>query len=724
MGSFFSELKRRNVFKVGAAYLALSWLLVQVGSTLVPLFGISPKALLYVVFLLLIGFPLALLFAWAYELTPEGLKKSNDVEVTQSVSTATGQRLNHIIIGILTLALVALLVDRFAPFGSVRQGSKEVAEGAVLGDRSYESIAVLPFVNMSADPAQEFFSDGISEELLNLLAKTQGLRVAARTSSFAFKGKNADVKQIGDQLDVQTVLEGSVRKSKSRLRITAQLIDVDTGFHLWSETYDRELDDVFVIQDEISEAIVNALQVHFGGEVSVAAKSREANVEAYQDYLMGRELLTKRTLGSIETSIDYFTAAIEKDPGFASAYADKAAAYLLSSTTGTYGGTLDDRLAQELALPLIEKAIALAPDLPDGYAVRGFYHYQRGEPEEAVIQFDKALARQPSHSIALMWKALTYIRMQRWRDALMALETAHRIDPLSLVISQNLVNWRIPYGDVEGAAELGERMKEIAPERPDRWGRVARQVAQARRDFSLALSLGRVEAAGRERVLKGTELYIYSELGAYDRALEIADENERLGNLVAAERCAEAREIADKTLNPDEIATGLYPNLIGYCLQCAMDYQRAYDLMLILFERTGAQNDLWASGRIDDTPAAYIHYVYVMSGYPEEAAAVREDAYKVITRARENGLRDLTLALEARFMGTMGDLDGAMDNLEEAFEKKLIGLPELTVPMYLQLRGTPRFEALRAAIHAEVNKERADLGWEPLPDPANAVRAD
>ena len=258
--SFFEELKRRNVVRVGVVYLIAAWLLAQVADLLLENFNAPDWVIQAILVVLIIGFPLALIFAWAFELTPEGLKKEKDVDRSQSITPVTGRKLDRAIIVILVIALSYFIWESRVQHQHSEAPEQQAVVEPAPAEPSAKSIAVLPFVNMSSDPEQEYFSDGISEEILNSLAKIKELKVAGRTSSFAFKGQNQDLRQIGDTLGVEHILEGSVRKSGAQVRITAQLIQVDDGFHLWSETYDRELTDVFAIQDEIATAILKQLK--------------------------------------------------------------------------------------------------------------------------------------------------------------------------------------------------------------------------------------------------------------------------------------------------------------------------------------------------------------------------------------------------------------------------------------------------------------------------------
>jgi len=252
-------------------YVVAAWLIMQVAEVIIGLANLSEWIGPTILALLAIGFPIALIFSWFYELTPEGISLEKDVEATESITHVTGRRMDFIVISLLCAGLIMFAYDKWW-----------------IGPPPEKSIAVLPFTNMSADPEQEYFSDGISEELLNVLAKLPGLRVAARTSSFQFKGRNEDIAEIAAALNVAHILEGSVRKSGNKLRITAQLIKADDGFHLWSETFDRELDDVFAVQDEIAGAISDALKVKLAlaaGETVFPRVIKAANTDAYDAYL-------------------------------------------------------------------------------------------------------------------------------------------------------------------------------------------------------------------------------------------------------------------------------------------------------------------------------------------------------------------------------------------------------------------------------------------------------
>ena len=281
--SFFTELKRRNVIRVGLAYAVLSWLLLQVGDVLFEALRLDDSALTIMLVILALGFVPVVIFAWVYELTPEGVKRESEIDRSQSITAHTGHRLNITIVLLLVAALGLFAYESFIAGDAAPQ--QAAIPAAQTGERS---IAVLPFADMSAEGDQAYFGDGIAEELLNVLAQVDGLKVAARTSSFKFRGDDHDIGEIGNALNVATVLEGSVRKVGNQVRITAQLIDVAAGYHLWSETYDRELDNILAVQDDIAESIADALklelQLHSDG-----GSSRADIGEAYELYLRGRE---------------------------------------------------------------------------------------------------------------------------------------------------------------------------------------------------------------------------------------------------------------------------------------------------------------------------------------------------------------------------------------------------------------------------------------------------
>jgi len=306
--SLFKELKRRNVFKVGTAYLVVSWLLIQFVDIVVPHMALPEWIPGFVIIATMVGLPIALIFAWVFEMTPDGIKRESEITPEDSITAHSGRKLDFIIIGLLIVALGYFIFES-------RFETKPVDASATIDKKAQQpestSIAVLSFVNMSSDPEQEYFSDGISEEILNVLSKLPRLQVTSRSSAFAFKGKEINISEVAKKLGVKYILEGSVRKSGNRVRITAQLIDADTDKHLWSESYDRELVDIFVIQDEISAAIVDALKSKLGLDAELVARDMtDVNLDAHNEYLLGRYYIEKRKQDDLDRALIHFNKAI------------------------------------------------------------------------------------------------------------------------------------------------------------------------------------------------------------------------------------------------------------------------------------------------------------------------------------------------------------------------------------------------------------------------------
>jgi len=442
--SLIHELRRRNVIRVAGLYLVGAWLVTQVAGTVLPMFGAPDWLPRSVVILIAIGFVPALIFAWVFELTPEGLKRDAEVKPEESIAPQTARRMDRVIFVVMALALAYFALDKFvllprrdaaketltAPAQVTaetnRGASEKPADPASHAIPTDSSIAVLPFVNMSSDKEQEYFSDGLSEELLNLLAQLPQLRVIARTSSFSFKGKEVDVATIAKTLNVANVLEGSVRKSGNTLRITAQLIRTVDSSHLWSQTYDRELTDVFKVQDEIASEVVGALKVRLLTDQVLANPHRSGNVEAYSQYLIGKNLARRATFENWQRAVAAYRQAIELDGNYAAAYAERG------KTGFAIADRLGDTVAMEQALADADKAIVLAPKLVDGYLARAqiriaFKHDWPG----AQADIEQALALSPGDANTHLGHAGLLRAMGRVPDAIAAARKGIELDPVS-----------------------------------------------------------------------------------------------------------------------------------------------------------------------------------------------------------------------------------------------------------------------------------------------------
>ena len=436
-----SELRRRNVLRMLVLYVVAAWLIMQVAEVVIGLANLPDWIGPGILLLLAIGFPIALVFSWFYELTPEGLRLEKDVAAAESITHVTGRRLDFLVISLLCAAVILFSYDKWWAASPPEQ-----------------SIAVLPFENMSDDASNEYFSDGISEEILNLLAKVPELRVTSRSSAFSFKGQILDVPTMAAKLNVAHVLEGSVRKSGNQLRITAQLIDVVTDTHLWSETYDRELKSVFAIQDEIAAAVVDALKITLLGE---GPKATKTDPEAYALYLKGRHILNQFTAESLEQAETLLNEALAIDPDFAPAWTDLGSVYHFQASV--YGfRPLDE--SNKMARDAIEQALTIDPQYGLAYAdlaaiemrydwdfVMAFQHLQQalalspgdaiilrrvaelnsilGHVDEAIDRYEQSVALDPVSYFGHSALGSEYYRAYRLDEAAVSLRMALSLNP-------------------------------------------------------------------------------------------------------------------------------------------------------------------------------------------------------------------------------------------------------------------------------------------------------
>ncbi len=437
--SLLNELKRRNVIKVAVAYIVVAWFVLQVADVVLNNIA-APDWVFRVIMLLLgLGFPVVLVFAWAFELTPEGLKRDHEVEPSQSITGETGKKLNTMIIAMLVLALGYFAYDKFLVSAEreaalVEAATSTVVEQTVAIDEAAmdRSIAVLPFADMSQDKDQEYFTDGLSEELLNLLAKIPELKVASRSSSFQFKDRGVDILEAAKQLNVAHVLEGSVRKDGNQLRITAQLIKAEDGFHLWSETYDRELKSVFAIQDEISAAVVGALKVTLLGE---APRARETNPEAYAHYLQGAYFYNLWDEQNFEKAVTAYQNALAIDPEYAPALAGLAVVYQVQADFGYINAIEGMVLSRSMA----ERAISLDPLSADAWTSLGRMRWGYDWNWEGAKEADnRAIELAPGNVDVMTQSARLAGTLGDLETAIILNRRAIELDPLSLRPISNL----------------------------------------------------------------------------------------------------------------------------------------------------------------------------------------------------------------------------------------------------------------------------------------------
>jgi TolB-like protein len=510
--SLIAELKRRNVFRVGVAYAIVAWLLLEVASVIFPGLHLPDWTLTFLIIVILAGFPLALIVAWAFEMTPEGLKREVEVDRTESTTRTKGRKLDFAIIGLLAIALIFVVVENYV-LKTEPESAESTAEAIPSSETEMQvkTIAVLPFANMSGDPEQEFFSDGISEELLNVLAKVKGLRVTSRTSAFAFKGTNTSVPEIAEKLGVDHVLEGSVRMAGDRVRITTQLIEVETDSHLWSESYDRDLADIFAVQDEIAAKVGEALKVALLGSDSRPIRpSAEISIEAYTNYLLALQRTSNPSVSALEDAERLLKSVIKREPDYAPAFVALASAYHMMEQYGMI--TLAEASAQ--MMPLIERALDLDDHLAGGWEYLGRLQGQAGNHEAARAAHERAQEIDPRNPIVLRAQNRYWRMSHEPERALAYADELLRIDPLSLINQYFLAITYLHLGRLSEMETVIGKMRSLGPESVAYlWG----AYLLARSQGDLVTALERVEAEMRvdvlDRTLPSFIAVTYSDLG-------------------------------------------------------------------------------------------------------------------------------------------------------------------------------------------------------------------
>lgn len=425
--NFFAELKRRNVYKVAVAYGVVGWLLIQAASIILPTFEAPAWTMKVLIAALAIGFPIAVLLAWAFEITPEGIVRTEEVAPHESITRRTGRKLDFLIISVLVVVIALLLADRLR-----RPPPSDSANG--------KSIAVLPFDNLSRDPENAFFADGVQEEILLRLSKIRDLKVISRTSTQRYKSAPDNLPEIAKRLGVEHVLEGTVQKSADRVRVTVQLIKAETDSHLWSERYDRKLTDIFAVETEIATQIATALQAKLTGDEKHALSARPTeNPEAHQFYLKGRFYWNKRSEEGLKKAIEYFEHAIKADPNYALAYAGIAESYALLGFHGY--GALPPAEAVPKAKAAAKKALQIDETLAQAHVALAFARQEYDwDVAGAEKGYQRAIELDPNYATAHQWYAVHLAVNGRYPEAIAEIKRAQELDPLSLIINMN-VGW-------------------------------------------------------------------------------------------------------------------------------------------------------------------------------------------------------------------------------------------------------------------------------------------
>jgi TolB-like protein/Tfp pilus assembly protein PilF len=756
--SLFEELKRRNVIRVAIAYAVGAWLLVQGADLILDLVGADDWVLRAFAGLLALGFIPAVIFAWAFELTPEGIRKESQIDRTKSITPHTAKKLDIATIAFVIGAVVLLAVDRMLPQQTGVQPDAPASSTVIPADAGIQqdqatavksntasadiaappekSIAVLPFVNMSNDPDQEFFSDGISEELLNVLAKYPGVRVAARTSSFQFKGQNQDIGEIARLLKVRNVLEGSVRKSGNKLRITAQLIQADTGYHLWSETYDRELDDVFAIQDEISAAIGEALRVELalsdGQEKTAPRVAESANTAAYEAFLRGRHLVNQRGRSNVTQATEDLKRAVRLDPDFAPAHAWLAIAWALQLDSPSTYGTLSQAEMLEHASPHVKTALELDPSLAEAWGAQTIVAMNSGDFALALESASRALELNPVYVDALNWRQISATAFGDYRTSQETLEKMVEVDPLSVIGRINFAPNLARY-DLAGGRAMAD---DLAKQHP--WaGYTARGAIEfgSGADLSEALHW-MLKAYGEDPHDEFSNRYIMRFLATvdeFDEARRISDGNLHIIDLQEGtlENATFSLEQAHRS-DPMNFAplTDLADTLH---LAGQFAESQVYYLRLQKLSPTKVIVD-----NLDSSTRPMIRMAFNYRQLGDEAAAMETISLHRVDLAKREEIGQIFFPehlAEAMARAMEGEDEAAFESIRTAIGLGLREVSFFREPSLQSLAGHPEFSALQSEVKGLADKEHMEVlqliclenpipeTWQPMKETCAGVTA-
>jgi TolB-like protein len=713
LGVLLAELKRRRVFRVLAGYAVAGFAVLQVIEPVMHAYDLPNWVLTAVVTALAAGLPLALALAWIFDLTPQGVRRT---------PSATGGR-PALSRGRVAVALALLALAAAMPvvgwYVWRRSRASASAADAPTPVRAEASIAVLPFANLSGDPENEYFSDGLTEEILDSLAQIPGLRVTARTSSFSFKGKAEPVGRIAEVLHVAHVLEGSVRRASGRVRVTAQLVSAASGFHLWSSTYERDLKDVFAIQEEIAAAIAGKLRLQLAPPAVAAGLKAggTSNPEALDAYLKGRQALNERTPDGIERAIVAFKRAVALDPSYAVAWADQAVATCVLDRDDY--GDLSTVEAASRARPLVERAMALAPERPEVLAAAGLLARCENRAELAVQLLDRAIAVNPNAAEPIMWRAMDLESLDRYTEVIPGIEAAVRADPLSRVALSNLSAYLDSYGREADARRIAERLAAL----DEPWGLRLRGFIAARHgDRVEAFRLLLLSAQLGHVLARSPLAIVLADLGLREEALRVGPRRDEvldaLGDFEGALREASTTARASPK---DLIAL----TTLVFALE---RLDRRVELARYV-DRPSREFDLNFSTY--PLPVLLTAEAARLGGYSAAAHRLRERAQRMIEGLRAAGGGTSTLGLASVYLAAYdGQDDEAATRLASLVgpTTSILGPQDLAWPFLARLRARPdvkaiekRRDAVLAAQRAQVvamlcGPERLSTTWRPAPE--------
>lgn len=739
LAKLISELKRRNVLKVVTAYAVAGFIVLQLCDIVFPALGLEDAVIGYVLIGLIALLPIVTVLTWLFEITPDGLRRTREVDSTESISQFTGQRINHIIIVLLSVATAFFAWEYFnkpvietdstaTPAGEQELviqveptiGIEEIVPSPSNPLDARPSIAVLPFMNMSSSKENGHFSDGLSEEILNLLAQSPDLRVAGRTSSFFYKDKNENLTIIGETLNVDHILEGSVRKSGNKVRITAQLISAADGFHLWSKTYDRELADIFAVQDEIAGEVTRAMEVTLLSDGILISDRATTNPETYDLYLRAKNALYDRGQDNVRLSTDLFKQAIALDPEYAPAYVDLAVAELLLNWN--YGiRTTDEALAN--ANEALQKARQLDHLTSDYYAVLGLYHsnataIDSSHLPDAEAAFEKAIQLNPNNVRAYMWWSTALSTDSRYDDrrqrSLTLNNQARALDPLNRIANGNHAGLLAAVGKIDEAIADLDRLVRVDPE----YGFY--HAARTNLYLSIYDYIGAAESLATTPTnllqypfLARTIFSAFDDLPAFIDSIDaIPSENPSFDFILLLEMSqsatlAELRAEADVLLlkpDPDFFAVGILFKLLEY---------RDYELVRQLVEnaRVDFQREIPSLAGTNGFDPRWIYLASIYkAGQVERAKIYAEKLLETNESAPFIGAGGKGITRGNSYL-VIGDKEKALTELEQAFDAGWLGYyNELANdPLWQEIIDEPRVMRVKERIDQRLEQQRPQV---------------
>jgi TolB-like protein/tetratricopeptide (TPR) repeat protein len=719
MLAVFDEIRRRRLLGVLALYFVGAWVVLQAAALVFPGWQIPDEAIRHVWIGAALVLPIAFLFSWRYDVTIEGIVRTS----TDGDGYVALDRKDFLILSaysVLALAIIASVAFRVLDMRSPEIFPQPVA------DVPQNSIAVLPFTNMSDDEENEYFSDGITEQLLHELARVPNLHVAARTSAFYFKNRNEDIRSIGQALGVRTVLEGSVRRKGNSLRITAQLIDADDGYHIWSKVFDAELTDIFVIQDEIASAIVESLRIRMGpGSTKRLYRPSSVTAETFDLYLEAMTLRAVRAPDALSRSNTLLEKVVSDAPDFALANAQLAFGYVLQS----YFGGMSVEEASALAEPLLLRAEALEPDLEQTYDAWGLLFTSARRFEEANEAFEKALAINPGFYSARVNHGFSLVLQSRLQEASKSYLQAQALDPLNANLNFNLGALLMLMGDYDSGRMYMVKSLDIEPSNNFRkvvlgvWSRRYGQLAEAHRIAEEVL-----DADPGTRYLGMLRANLQLDFGNISEAREIIDEarkfdpddiqlrETKIGVWLAEENMDALHAFADAQYALVDARPG--DNL------SALDRERVHRYGWASLMRgdneTAAQNFHWAAGGDEGIRSTnydhmdvlkYLALAYRRMGRTQEAEALVEQCLRLAGTAHDNGWATPQLYYRlAEIHAVRGDVEDAASQLQAAYERGWRDIRSLETALFWRdLGATPEIERVKVKVYEDIERQRRDV---------------